>query len=32
VADEILREDRLSLTVIGPYKDQDAFGELLTFR
>ena len=32
VADEILREDRLSLTVIGPYKNQDAFGELLTFR
>jgi predicted Zn-dependent peptidase len=31
VADEILREDRLSLTLIGPYKDEDKFGDLLAF-
>jgi predicted Zn-dependent peptidase len=32
VASELLREDRLSLTLIGPYADDSAFGKLLTFR
>jgi predicted Zn-dependent peptidase len=32
VAAEILRDDRLNLTLIGPYADDSAFGDLLTFR
>ncbi len=32
VADEVLREDRLSLTLIGPYADDAKFADLLAFR
>ena len=31
VATEILREDHLSLTLIGPYEDDSRFGDLLAF-
>jgi len=32
VAAEVLRDDRMSLTLIGPYEDDTAFGNLLAFR
>jgi predicted Zn-dependent peptidase len=32
VASEILQGDRLGLTLIGPYEDDSAFGDLLAFR
>jgi hypothetical protein len=32
VAAELLRTDRLSMTLIGPYADSSAFDSLLQFR